>query len=59
MNVKEIKEIAVDRGVKPGKLNKADLVRAIQRAESNPECFAIGALDQCVEYDCLWRGDCC
>jgi len=59
MNMKDIKEIAVDRGVKSGKLKKAELVRAIQKAENNPECFSIGVLDRCVEYDCLWRGDCC
>jgi hypothetical protein len=59
MNMKEIKKIAAERGVVPGKLKKAELVRAIQRAENNPECFMIGMLDQCVEYDCLWRDDCC
>jgi hypothetical protein len=59
MNMKEIKTIAAERGVVPGKLKKAELVRAIQKAENNPECFMIGMLDQCVEYDCLWRGDCC
>ena len=58
MNMKEIKEIAVDRGVKPGKLKKTELVRAIQRVENNPACFMSGIHDQCVEYDCLWRGDC-
>lgn len=59
MNMKEIKLIAVECGIVPGKLKKAELVRAIQRAENNPECFMIGLLDRCVEYDCLWRGDCC
>lgn len=59
MNMNEIKTIAAEHGVKPGKLKKAELVRAIQKAEKNPECFMIGLLDQCVEYDCLWRGDCC
>jgi len=59
MNMNEIKTIAAEHGVKPGKLKKAELVRAIQKAENNPECFMIGLLDQCVEYDCLWRGGCC
>jgi len=58
MNMKEIKEIAAERGVMPGKMRKAELIRAIQKAEDNPECFAIGLLAHCVEYDCLWRGDC-
>jgi hypothetical protein len=58
MNMKEIKAIAVERGVQPGKLKKAELVRAIQKAENNPECFENGVFDQCVEDDCLWRGDC-
>lgn len=59
MKMNEIKEIAVDRGVRPGKLKKTDLVRSIQQAEGNPECFMTGILDQCEEDKCLWREDCC
>lgn len=58
MNVKEIRAIAVNRDVRPGKLRKAELIRAIQKAEDNPECFMTGVLNQCVEYCCLWREDC-
>lgn len=58
MNMKEIKIIAAERGVTPGKMKKTELVRAIQKVESNPECFMTGILDQCGELDCLWRSDC-
>lgn len=58
MNLKEIKAIAAERGVAPRKMKKAELIKAIQKAENNPECFANGVLNQCVEDDCLWRGDC-
>lgn len=59
MNMTQIKDVAKERGVKPGRMKKADLIRAIQQSEDNPQCFAIGQLDQCREDGCLWREDCC
>lgn len=58
MNMNQIKEIARARGVNPGKLKKAELIRAIQAAEENPECFKTGQADSCGQPDCLWRSDC-
>jgi hypothetical protein len=58
MNIRKIREIARQRGVNPGNMIKTELIRAIQRAEGNPECFATGAIDSCNQMNCLWRTDC-
>ena len=58
MNMNDVKAIAKERGVKPGKMKKIELVREIQKAEDNPQCFCTGYSDQCGQYDCLWRPDC-
>ncbi len=58
MNMTEIKKVAVEQGVKPGKMKKTELVRAIQEAEGNPQCFLTGFANACGQADCLWRPDC-
>lgn len=58
MNIKEIKEIAAQHGVKAGKLRKGDLIRAIQEAEGNPACFESDKSITCGEKSCLWKEDC-
>ncbi len=57
MKLAEIKDIAKQRGVRPGKLNKAELIRAIQLNESNSPCFGESA-ESCDQAGCLWREDC-
>ncbi len=58
MNLTEIKAIARERGVKCGKLNKTELIRAMQRQEGNPECFNTGQVHTCGQDGCLWRSAC-
>ena len=58
MKLTEIKELAKQHGIKPGKMNKAELVRAIQLAERNDPCFATGTSSTCGQNACLWREDC-
>lgn len=58
MKLAEIKELAAEKGVRAGKMTKADLVRAIQQAEGNPACFATGKAAECDQAACLWRPDC-
>ncbi len=58
MNMTDIKAIAKERGVKIGRLKKAELVRSIQKAEDNPECFCTSFSDQCGQEGCLWREIC-
>lgn len=58
MNINEIKAIAKERGVNPGRLKKADLIRAIQQEEGYAACFGTGSGGVCEQPHCLWREDC-
>ena len=58
MKLDELKEIAKKHNIKAGKMKKADLVRAIQAAEANEQCFDTGASATCGQDGCLWREDC-
>lgn len=58
MKLIEVKTIAKSMGIKPSKMKKEELIRCIQQAESNPQCFNTGAAAQCDQDECLWREDC-
>ena len=63
MKVAEIKKIALQKGVKSGKMKKADLVRAIQGQEGNLTCFGsainpITGSKPCDIAGCCWHSDC-
>ncbi len=59
MNMKEIRIVAKQRGIKAGKLNKLTLIRLIQKGEGNNECYASTQSSNCGQISCLWRDDCC
>jgi hypothetical protein len=58
MKIQDIKDIAKKKGVNAGKMNKTDLIRAIQKAEGNNACFATPSVQTCGQMNCLWRADC-
>ena len=58
MVMQEIRDIARNRGIKPGKLSKIMLVRTIQENEGNTLCYATSISRECEQHDCLWRNDC-
>ncbi len=58
MKVDEVREIGRKRGLKPGKLKKAELIRTIQDAEGNNACYETGKAGECGQDQCLWRDDC-
>lgn len=58
MKLDEIKEIAKQHNIKAGRMNKTDLVRAIQQAEGNEQCFNCGKASICGQHACSWRGEC-
>ncbi|HID48751.1 MAG TPA: SAP domain-containing protein [Chromatiales bacterium] len=58
MLMQEIRTLARQRGIKPGKQSKISLVRAIQRTEGNFACFATAYDGECDQTGCLWRKDC-
>jgi len=58
MKIQEIRNIAKERGLKVGKMNKTEIIRSIQRAEGNADCFGTEHVDICGQTNCLWREDC-
>lgn len=58
MNFKEIKKMAKGMGVNTFEMKKTEMIRSIQRAENNSECYGTEKLENCNEDKCLWRADC-
>jgi len=58
MNFNQIKTTAKGMGINTRGMRKLDVVRAIQRAEHNIECYGTQRVDSCNEDSCLWRSDC-
>lgn len=59
MKLQEIKKIAQGKGIRIEKgMEKADIVKAIQRHEGNIDCYGMGRANDCGEMSCLWRQDC-
>ncbi len=58
MKLLEIKTVAKTKGIRAGKMKKAELIRAIQRAEGNYDCYGSATSGFCDQMDCLWREDC-
>lgn len=58
MKIDEIKAIARQHQIKIGKATKSDLVRSIQQAEGNTQCFGTNSSMECGQSSCLWREDC-
>jgi hypothetical protein len=59
MKEKQIKEIAISKGITVGTMKKTELIRAIQRQEGNQECFGGSEqAEKCGQMQCLWRKDC-
>lgn len=57
MNIIQIRKRAKKLGVNPKGLKKLDLIRAVQKAEGNFECFGT-AEGYCDQVKCSWRKDC-
>ncbi|MGE5311314.1 MAG: Rho termination factor N-terminal domain-containing protein [Nitrospirota bacterium] len=57
MTLRELQKLAKQLGLNPGKVRKAELIKAIQRAEGNFDCFGT-AKDYCDQLNCLFREDC-
>ena len=58
MNMKEVKHKAKTLGVQPGRMNKTELVRKIQRVEGFTACYNTGVSSKCPQSACCFRGDC-
>ncbi len=58
MDISEVRSIAKKQGIKTGKMKKAEIIRSIQRAEGNFDCFGSALSGECSQTKCLWRKDC-
>jgi len=58
MNLQEIRLIARAQGLKPGKQDKTSMIKNIQIAEGNFDCFATATSGICDQINCIWRDDC-
>lgn len=58
MNFNQLRKMAKARGINTYRMKKTDIIRAIQRAEQNIDCYGSERVTVCNEESCLWRGDC-
>ena len=58
MDIREIRRIARTMGIKTKGMDKTELIRAIQVAEGNFDCYGTAVDDVCDQESCLWREDC-
>ena len=58
MTLKKIKELAKEKGIRVGNMKKENIIRSIQRAEGNFDCFGTAQTGVCDQANCLWRKDC-
>ncbi len=59
MRLAEIERKAKSLGLKDTwKFSKRDLIKNIQRAEGNFDCFGTASNKSCDQMGCVWRGDC-
>jgi hypothetical protein len=58
MKIQELRVIAKEKGIGTAKMTKADMIRAIQRAEGNFDCFGKAKDGSCDQAGCAWMEDC-
>jgi hypothetical protein len=58
MTIQKVRKLARTQGLSPGKFQKIELIRMIQRREGNFDCFATAVNGYCDQSGCLWRDDC-
>ncbi len=59
MRFTDVKRVAERRGINTHRLDKREVVRAIQRASNSNECFGTNQVTACSHYsDCPWKNDC-
>jgi hypothetical protein len=58
MTLEKIKEIAKEKGIRVDNMKKENIIRPIQRAEGNFDCFGTARSGVCDQINCVWRKDC-
>jgi hypothetical protein len=57
ITMSEIRDKAKNFGINPGKMNKVELIHAIQVAEGYSTCYG-RSNGQCPQMECCFRVDC-
>jgi len=58
MRFQDIQKMAKNMNININKMKKTDMIRAIQKAESNIACYGTERIEHCHEEACSWRKDC-
>lgn len=58
MNMKDLRRMAEEFGLKVGSATKVEAIRQIQLAEGNFDCFGRAENGYCDQEGCLFRQDC-
>ena len=58
MTIRQLKEIAKTRGLIIRNMKEENIIRILQRAEGNAECFRNAKGEACNQHICLWRSMC-
>jgi hypothetical protein len=56
--LRDVRNIARKMGIDTRNVTLTELIRAIQRAEGNKDCYMSAQVLTCEEQGCLWRDDC-
>lgn len=58
MHINEVRKIAKNFGIGSLKMKKNELIKAIQKAEGNFDCYGSAKNGFCDQTNCLWFDDC-
>lgn len=58
MKFQAIQNMAKAFGLPAYRVKKMDLIRSIQKAEGNVDCYGTERVNNCKEHACMWRPDC-
>lgn len=58
MNINEVMEKAGVMAINTSGMNKAEMIRSIQRTEDKIRCYGTDWVDYCDRAQCLWKYDC-
>lgn len=58
MNKNALQKLAKQHQIFDASLSKTELIRKIQLAEGNFDCYAKAGQGDCDQSECLWRKDC-
>lgn len=56
--LQDVRIIARKMGINTRNVTVTELIRAIQRAEGNKDCYMSAEVLTCEQTNCLWREDC-